>query len=115
MPFFSHFIFPRLCNFVLNTSPVARQRQQLLAAACGEVLEIGFGTGLNLPYYPQGIRKLTTADPNAGMHRLAQTRTAQIRIEVDQHVLGSERLPFEDNRFDCVVSTFTLCSIDNVD
>jgi ubiquinone/menaquinone biosynthesis C-methylase UbiE len=48
------------------------------------------------------------------MHRLAQKRIKQTGIEVDQQVLGGERLPFEDNRFDCAVSTFTLCSIEDV-
>jgi ubiquinone/menaquinone biosynthesis C-methylase UbiE len=48
------------------------------------------------------------------MHRLAQKRIKQTGIEVDQHVLGGERLPFDDNRFDCAVSTFTLCSIEDV-
>ena len=78
------------------------------------VLEIGFGTGLNLPYYPERVHKLTAVDPNPGMHRLAQKRINQARLKVDQHVLGGERLPFEDSRFDCAVSTFTLCSIEDV-
>jgi ubiquinone/menaquinone biosynthesis C-methylase UbiE len=48
------------------------------------------------------------------MHRLAQKRIKQTRIEVDQHVLGGERLPFGDSRFDCAISTFTLCNIEDV-
>jgi ubiquinone/menaquinone biosynthesis C-methylase UbiE len=92
---------------------LAKLRQQILATACGEVLEIGFGTGLNLPYYPAQVRGLTTVDPNAGMHRLAQKRVKRSRIEIDQRVLSGERLPFVDNRFDCAVSTFTLCSIND--
>src|SRR5215831_18545384 len=114
MSFFSQVIVPRLCDFLLNKSPLARHRRQLLAAAQGDVLEIGFGTGLNLPYYPPHVHKLTAVDPNPGMHRLAQKRIKQRGIEVDQQVLGGERLPFEDNRFACAVSTFTLCSIGDV-
>jgi len=114
MSFFSQVIVPRLCDFLLNKSLLARHRRQLLAAAQGDVLEIGFGTGLNLPYYPKGVYKLTAVDPNPGMHRLAQKRIKQRGIEVDQQVLSSERLPFEDSRFDCAVSTFTLCSIEDV-
>jgi ubiquinone/menaquinone biosynthesis C-methylase UbiE len=94
---------------------LAKHRQQLLATVYGEVLEIGFGTGLNLPHYPAEVRRITTVDPNRGMHRLAQQRVRQSRIEVDQRVLSGERLPFEDDRFDSVVSTFTLCSIEFVD
>jgi ubiquinone/menaquinone biosynthesis C-methylase UbiE len=112
--FFSQVIVPRLCDFLLNKPLLARHRQELLAGAQGDVLEIGFGTGLNVPYYPERIHKVTAVDPNPGMHRLAQKRIKQTGIEVDQQVLSGERLPFEDNRFDCAVSTFTLCSIEDV-
>lgn len=114
MDFFSQIVVPRLCDFLLNKSLLARHRRGLLATAHGDVLEIGFGTGLNLPYYPKRIRRLTAVDPNPGMHRLAQKRIKPRGIEVDQQVLGGERLPFEDGRFDCAVSTFTLCSIEDV-
>ena len=114
MSFFSQVVVPRLCDFLLNKSSLARHRRPLLATAHGDIVEIGFGTGLNLPYYPKGVRKLTAVDPNPGMHRLAQKRIKQTAIAVDQHVLSGEGLPFEDNRFDCAVSTFTLCSIGDV-
>jgi ubiquinone/menaquinone biosynthesis C-methylase UbiE len=112
--FFSQVIVPRLCDLFLNKSLLARHRRELLADAYGDVLAIGFGTGLNLPYYPERVHKLTAVDPNPGMHRLAQERIKQRGIEVDRRVLSSERLPFEDRRFDCAVSTFTLCSIEDV-
>jgi ubiquinone/menaquinone biosynthesis C-methylase UbiE len=112
---FSQVVIPRLCDFLLNKPLLARHRLELLATAHGDVVEIGFGTGLNLPYYPERVRKLTTVDPHPGMHRLAQKRVRRSGIEVDQRVLSGERLPFEDNRFDCAVSTFTLCSIGDVD
>jgi ubiquinone/menaquinone biosynthesis C-methylase UbiE len=114
VPFFSQVIFPRLCDFFMNNSSLAPHRRELLAGAFGDVLEIGFGTGLNLPYYPEQVRKLTAIDPNPGMHRLAQKRLKQMAIKVDHQVQSSEKLPFEDGRFDCVVSTFTLCSIKDV-
>ena len=114
MSFFSQVIVPRLCDFLLNKSLLARHRRELLAHAYGDVLEIGFGTGLNLPHYPAHVRKVTAVDPNPGMHRLAQKRIKQRGIEVDQQVLSSERLPFDDSRFDCAVSTFTLCSVEDV-
>jgi SAM-dependent methyltransferase len=105
---------PGLCNLLLNRPLVARRRRELLAAAKGDVLEIGFGTGLNLPHYPAQVRRLTTVDPNAGMRRLAEKRAQRTGIEVDQRACSGERLPFEDNAFDSVVSTFTLCSIEDV-
>jgi ubiquinone/menaquinone biosynthesis C-methylase UbiE len=112
--FYSRVIFPRLCDLLSNTPIVAKHRSQLLANAFGNALEIGFGTGLNLAHYPESVCKITTVDPNVGMHRIAQKRIKLARIEVDQRVLSSERLPFEDNCFDCAVSTFTLCSIREV-
>jgi ubiquinone/menaquinone biosynthesis C-methylase UbiE len=115
MSFVSQVIVPRLCDFLLNKSLLTRHRRKLLAHTYGDALEIGFGTGLNLPHYPKRVHRLTAVDPNPGMHRLAQKRIKQAGIEVDQQVLGGERLPFEDNRFDCAVSTFTLCSIEGVD
>jgi ubiquinone/menaquinone biosynthesis C-methylase UbiE len=114
MGFYSQVIVPHLCDFSLDRPFVAKYRRELLAHAGGDILEIGFGTGLNLPHYPEAVRKLTTVDPSVGMQRLAQRRIKQARIAIDQRVLSSERLPFEDCTFDNVVSTFTLCSIENV-
>lgn len=114
MGFYSDVIFPRLCDLLMDRPFVAKHRERLLSTAYGDVLEIGFGTGLNLHHYPAQVRKITTVDPNAGMHRLAQKRIRRSKIEVDQRVLCGERLPFEDDRFDCAVSTFTLCSIEDV-
>lgn len=115
MGLYSRFVFPRLCEWTLDNRIVAQQRAKLLEAAAGEILEIGIGTGLNLPHYPGGIRKITAIDPNPGMHRKAEARIAQHGIEVDKRLLGGEALPFDAGSFDCVVSTFTLCSIPEVD
>jgi ubiquinone/menaquinone biosynthesis C-methylase UbiE len=114
MGFYAQVIVPLLSDFGLDRPFVARYRRELLAHASGDILEIGFGTGLNLPYHPPHVRKLTTVDPNVGMYRRARRRIEQAGIEVDRRVLGGERLPFEDGTFDCAVSTFTLCSIEEV-
>jgi ubiquinone/menaquinone biosynthesis C-methylase UbiE len=111
---YSSIFLPCLCDHFLGQPFLASYRQKLLAGVTGDILEIGFGTGLNLPHYPAGVRKITTVDPNPGMHRRARQRIASTGIEVDQRLLSSERLPFADNRFDCIVSTWTLCSIDDV-
>jgi ubiquinone/menaquinone biosynthesis C-methylase UbiE len=115
MGFYSRMIVPFLCDFSLDRPFVARYRRELLGHAGGDILEIGFGSGLNLPCYPSAVRKLTAVDPNPGMHRLALKRIRRSGIEVDCHIMSGERLPFPDERFDCVVSTFTLCSINDVD
>jgi ubiquinone/menaquinone biosynthesis C-methylase UbiE len=115
MGLYSRVIFPRLCEWGLNRPFVAARRQQLLAGASGAVLEIGLGTGLNLPHYPAAVRKITAVDPNPGMHRKAQARVEASGLEVDKRLLGGEALPFDAAAFDCVVSTFTLCSIAQVE
>src|SRR6476659_3347032 len=93
---YSRFILPRICNFVLDTPPVAEQRRKVLESADGQILEIGFGSGLNLPHYPQSVRRITAVDPNAGMTWLAQRRMEQTGIEVDPRQLSGEKLPFDD-------------------
>jgi ubiquinone/menaquinone biosynthesis C-methylase UbiE len=113
--FYTQVVLPRLCDFLLDQPFVARYRRELLAEAGGAILELGSGTGLNLPLYPEHVRKITTVDPNIGMNHRAQRRIRQAPIEVDQRALGGERLPFADATFDCVVSTWTLCSIARVE
>lgn len=113
--YYRNVAFPLLCDLLLDKPSVERRRRELLAHAGGAILEIGFGTGLNLPCYPRGIHKITTVDPNPGMHARARKRIQHTGIAVDQRVLSSERLPFENASFDCVVSTFTLCSIPAVE
>lgn len=115
MGFYSRAVFPWLCELSLSGPFVAEQRQKLLAGAQGNVLEIGFGTGLNLPYYPDRVREISAVDPNPGMRRLAHKRIERTSISVHYHLSSGERLPFGDRTFDCVVSTFTLCSIDAVE
>lgn len=115
MALYSRVIFPRLCDLFLNKPFVARHRRELLASVQGDILELGLGTGLNLPCYPPTVRKITAIEPNAGMNRRARKRMEQTGISVDQRLIGGERLPFDDNSFDCVVSTFTLCSIAGIE
>jgi ubiquinone/menaquinone biosynthesis C-methylase UbiE len=115
MGLYARVIFPRLCDLALNNPIVAAHRRKLLANVEGEILEIGFGSGLNLAQYPDSVRKITIVDPNTGMNRRAQTRIQQSGISVDQRLLSSEQLPFPDNTFDSVVSTFTMCSIRALD
>lgn len=111
MGLYSRLIFPRLCDWAMRAPHIARLRRDVLAGANGEILEIGFGTGLNLEHYPERVRRLTAVDPGVGMSRLARHRIERNPIDVDLRVQSAEELPFEDGRFDCVVSTWTLCSI----
>ncbi len=115
MGFYSQRIFPYLMDWSLSTANLAKYRQEILADVKGEVLEIGFGTGLNLSYYPKHIRKIVTVDDNPSVHVLAQKRIQASSITVDHRILSGENLPMLDNTFDSVVSTFTLCSIPKVE
>jgi SAM-dependent methyltransferase len=115
MGVYSRWIFPRLCDCLMGLPSLAEHRRTLLAGVeGGDILEIGFGTGRNLPHYPAHVRKIVTVDPNPGMNALARRRIAASPIEVDERILGGEALPFDPGTFDCVVSTWTLCSIPEV-
>jgi len=114
MNLYRRVIFPQLLDLALSGERIERYRRQLLAHVQGAVLEIGFGTGLNLPCYPEHIRKITGVDPNPGMGSLARRRIASSPIAVDWQVADAQKLPFPSQSFDSVVSTWTLCSIPNV-
>ena len=111
MGLYSRLIFPRLCDWTMRNPRMAELRRKALSEVNGEILEIGFGTGLNLEHYPEHVRQITAVDPGIGMARLAQQRIEQSPVEVVLWVQTAEELPFDDEHFDCVVSTWTLCSI----
>lgn len=98
----------------MSSESLTAYRRDVLARAKGQVLEIGFGTGLNLPYYPTAVEKLTAIDVNPGMTAIANRRIARAPFPVERITLDGESLPMADESFDTVVSTWTLCSIANV-
>ncbi len=100
----------------MSGETLSAYRQALLADTSGNVLEIGFGTGLNLPFYPPTVTKLTTVDSNPGAAAIASRRIQRTShpFAIEAKTLNGESLPFADQTFDCVVSTWTLCSIDHV-
>jgi SAM-dependent methyltransferase len=107
-------IFPHICDWVMSDPRMARLRKEFLADVGDEVLEIGFGTGLNLEHYPERVRRVIAVDPARGMNRIARGRIARSRIDVDLVVESAHGLPFENESFDRVVSTWTMCSIPEV-
>ena len=115
MGLYSRYIFRRLMDATLSSEQFRQIRKSVLADVRGDVFEIGFGTGLNLPHYPPDVRRITTVDPNPGTRRLAERRIAESTIEVVHRTMSGESLPLESNSFDSVVCTFTLCSIRDVD
>lgn len=90
-------------------------RRRALVGVSGETLEIGFGTGLNLPYYPDTVTKLMAIDANEGMRRFAMKRIRSAPLDVEFRTLDGEALPLKDETFDSVVSACTLCSIADVE
>ena len=115
MGFYSNNILPYLLDWSLSDPNLAIHRREILADVKEEVLEIGFGTGLNLSCYPEHIKRIVTVDVNPRIDKLAQKRIQSSNITVDCRILNGESLPMADNTFDSVVSTFTLCSIPNVE
>ncbi len=115
MGIYNERILPYLIDLSMADGILGDYRREALAQVTGDVLEIGFGTGLNLPYYPHGIGQITTVDPSPGVHRLAQKRIAASSIAVDHLMISGEVLPMADQSFDSVVSTFTLCSVPNIE
>jgi len=111
MSLYRHHVFPWVLELVMNQRVFRKLRDEVLAPTTGRVLEIGFGTGINLLHYPPGTRRLVAVDSNPAMARLARRRGDASHIEVEHHPLSAEALPFGDGSFDTVVSTFTLCSI----
>lgn len=115
MGIYSHKIFPRLLDFALGNPEAQKLRQLTLAQTEGRVIEIGFGTGLNLPFYPSEIKQLTALDSEDFMPELVARRIAKSGLKIDRVQLDAAgKLPFEDCSFETVVSTWTMCSIANL-
>jgi ubiquinone/menaquinone biosynthesis C-methylase UbiE len=112
MGFYSKHIFPRILDWSLGNSLVQKERREALAKVQGRVLEIGFGTGLNLQHYPEQVTSLTAIDSERALRDRVAKRIDQSHMPVEQIQLdASGRLPLDDGSFDFVVTTFTLCSI----
>jgi SAM-dependent methyltransferase len=86
-------------------------RAKACAGLHGDVLELGFGSGLNLPYYPREVAGIWTVDPSGVARKLAAKRIAVSAVPVHDGGLDGERLDFPDDRFDAALSTMTLCTI----
>lgn len=108
-------ITPRVLEFTMQLPTVTTYRKETLARVDGEILEIGFGSGLNLQYYPDHVKQITIIDNNEGHLPIAKDRIAASRINVTCKILSAERLPFSDHSFDTVLSTYTMCSIEDLE
>ena len=111
MGFYGERVYPRLINLAMNTKETRRVRSEVCAPLSGEVLEIGFGTGLNLPHLPSTVTRLRAVDPMQKGQELAAERLAATSIPVDFIGLDGQSIPLDDDSVDAVLCTWTVCTI----
>lgn len=112
MGFYNRHIMPRMINCACGMNAVKKQREKVVPNAHGVVLEIGIGSGLNLPYYnPDKVSKIYGVDPDDHIWKLGDARRAECPIEIDRIGLSGEDIPLSSNLVDSVVCTYTLCTI----
>jgi SAM-dependent methyltransferase len=104
-------IFPRLLESALDRPELVAARRALLARASGRVLEVGPGTGLNVPHYPAALAALAVAGPERASHELLVRRAAERGLALEWRTASAERLPYPDAAFDALVCTLVLCSV----
>lgn len=108
-------ILPHLINCACSTKPTRKQREKVVPLARGDVLEIGFGSGLNLPYYDAAaVRKIWGLEPAEGMRQKARRAVEVSELDVEFLDLPGEEIPLDDNSVDTVLVTYTLCTIPDV-
>jgi SAM-dependent methyltransferase len=109
-------VLPRIINVACALGPaVGPLRQRVCAGLHGDVVEIGFGSGLNIPHYPASVTRVAAVEPSDVAWRLAASRVAASPVAVERAGLDGQSLPFEDDTFDSAVSTWTMCTIPDLD
>jgi ubiquinone/menaquinone biosynthesis C-methylase UbiE len=104
-------ILPRGIDLALRGGEFARLRARVAAGLAGEMLEVGFGSGLNIPHYPAGLARVQAVDPAAVGRKLAAKRAAACPVPIDYIGTDAQKLPVGDASVDSVLSTWTLCTI----
>lgn len=112
MGFYDRYLLPRLLNMAMKSPDFARLRGELIPEAEGRVLELGIGSGLNLPFYRKGVH-VTGVDPSLELQAYARDVASAHAVDVEFVGESAETLPFDDRSFDTAVITWTLCSIEN--
>jgi len=111
MGIYAEQILPRIQDKVMKRQHNGVVRQRVCADLVGNVVEVGFGTGLNVPYYPTAVSKVFAVEPSRVCMRLAEERIAHSRVPVELAGLTGEHLDLDSASFDAVLSTWTLCTI----
>jgi ubiquinone/menaquinone biosynthesis C-methylase UbiE len=115
MGFYAERVVPRIVNVACGTKAVEPLRRRVCEGLEGEVVEIGFGSGHNVPFYPKAVSGVAAVEPSDVGWRLAGQRIKAARVPVQRAGLDGQSLPFEDNSFDAALSTWTLCTIPDAD
>jgi len=111
MGFYERTIVPKLIELAMRQGPIQRYRQGLVPLARGRVLEVGVGSGLNLPLYTGAVREVIGVDPSEPLLDMARRRVSQAVVPIDLQRGSATDLPLESESVDTVVMTWTLCSI----
>jgi SAM-dependent methyltransferase len=114
MGFYREQLLPRAQDVVMGRKPFREIRARVCEGLKGDVVEVGFGTGLNAPYYPPEITKLYAVQPSHVCRQLAEPRLARTTVPVEPAGLTGERLDLPSEHFDAALSTWTLCTIPDV-
>jgi ubiquinone/menaquinone biosynthesis C-methylase UbiE len=108
-------VLPRIIDVVCNMKVARAQRQRVCEGLAGDVVEIGFGSGLNVPFYPPAVTSVAAVEPADAGWKLAGKRVRATTIPVRRAGLDGQSLPFADDQFDAALSTWTMCTIPDVD
>lgn len=111
MGFYARRVLPRLIDHAMGQPPIRRLREAFVGAADGRVLELGVGAGGNLPFYRRDLQLLVGIDPSPELLERAKKHAPWTHFPVQLEQALAEALPFGDRTFDCVVTTWTLCSV----
>ncbi len=116
MGIYSKVIIPFFYDFSMDTEQINEGRKSILSRIEEDsVVEIGIGTGINIKFYPDNVKQIIGIDQNEGMLQHAKNKLNSTKIKVHLIHQSSEQLPFDENSVDAVLSTYTLCSIKNVE
>jgi len=113
--FYQEQILPRFQDKVMARKSTRPVRARVCEGLDGAIVEVGFGTALNAPYYPPAVKKVVAIEPSQVCMRIAETRIAKSSVPVEYGGLTGERLDLPSGEFDAVLSTWTLCTIPNLD
>ncbi len=115
MGFYNQHVLPRLVHFTCSQNPMMRQREKLVPLATGEVLEIGIGSGLNIPFYnTQKVTRLWGLDPSLEMWSIAQKSAREHQLKTQFICSGAESIPLDNKSLDTVLMTYTMCTIPDI-